>query len=180
VTLATQWVTLSLMFASGALLGVFLDLYRILTRRFTLRGWPISLIDLLFWVSSACFVFTVLLWSNWGEMRFYIMIAIIAGILFYLRLLTKPVTVILTKLLQFIEWLINCLIRTFLMLIYRPIVQVIFLFWKIFRSIVLFIWKIITKPLLWILSPLITFCRPYTTKLKNWWASRKKGNDEPE
>ncbi|WP_028777605.1 spore cortex biosynthesis protein YabQ [Shimazuella kribbensis] len=180
MTLATQWVTLSLMFASGALLGVFLDLYRILTRRFTLRGWPISLIDLLFWVSSACFVFAVLLWSNWGEMRFYIMIAIISGILFYLRLLTKPVTLILTKLLRFVEWLINFLIRTILVLIYHPIVWVVLLFWRIFRWIVLFIWKIITKPLLWILSPLITFCRPYTTKLKTWWASRKKGNDEPE
>ncbi|MCH5585868.1 spore cortex biosynthesis protein YabQ [Shimazuella sp. AN120528] len=177
MTLETQWITLSLMFASGALLGVFLDVYRVLARRFTLRGWPISMIDLLFWVSSACFVFGILLWSNWGEMRFYIMIAIIAGILFYLRLLTKPITNILTKLLYFVEWLIKRVIRLIEILFYRPIVRLISLLWRMFRAILLFIWKIITKPLLWLLGPVIRYCRPYTTKLKTWWASRKK-NDE--
>jgi spore cortex biosynthesis protein YabQ len=171
-------MTLSLMFASGALLGVFLDVYRILTRRFTLRGWPISMIDLLFWVSSACFVFAVLLWSNWGEMRFYIMLAIIAGILFYLLLLTKPVSHVLTKLLQFVEWVITKLIQLVEFVIYRPLVRLCSLFWRIVRTILLFIWKIITKPLLWLLSPLITFCRSYPTKLKNWWTSQKKGNDD--
>lgn len=170
-------MTLLLMFGSGALLGIFLDVYRVLARRFTLRGWPISLIDLLFWVSAACFVFGILLWSNWGEMRFYIMLAIIAGILLYLRLLTKPVTAVLTKLLHFIERLITKLIRLFEVLFYRPIVRLFMLLWKIIRTLLLYIWKIITKPLLWLLSPLITYCKPYSTKLKMWWKSRKKDEE---
>lgn len=162
------------MFASGALLGVFLDVYRVLARRFSLRGWPVSLIDLLFWVSSACFVFGILLWSNWGEMRFYIMLAIIAGILFYLRLFTKTVTKILTKLFQFVEWFISKLIRLVEVVLYRPIVLLIVLLWRVVRSVLLFIWKIITKTLLWLLSPLFTLCRPYCIKLKTWWVNRKK------
>lgn len=166
------------MFASGALLGVFLDVYRVLARRFALRGWPISLIDLLFWVSSACFVFGILLWSNWGEMRFYIMLAIIAGILSYLRLFTKTVTKILTKLLQFVEWLINKLIRLIEVVIYRPVALLFVLLWRVVRAILLFIWKIITKPLLWLLSPLLTLCRPSYSRLKTWWVNRKKDEQE--
>jgi spore cortex biosynthesis protein YabQ len=166
------------MFASGALLGVFLDVYRVLARRFALRGWPISLIDLLFWVSAACFVFGILLWSNWGEMRFYIMLAIIAGILFYLWLFTKTVTNILTKLLQFVEWFISKLIRLIEVVLYRPVVRLIHFLWCVVRSIFLFIWKIITKVLLWLLRPFRTLCRPYFVRLKAWWANRKKDEQE--
>jgi spore cortex biosynthesis protein YabQ len=162
------------MFASGTLLGVFLDVYRVLARRFALRGWPISMIDLLFWVTSACFVFGILLWSNWGEMRFYIMLAIIAGILFHLRFLTKTVTKTLTKLLQFVEWLITKLIRLIEIVFYRPIIRLILLLWRVVRGVLLFIWKIVTKPLLWLLSPLLRFCRAYTIRLKAWWENRKK------
>lgn len=168
------------MFASGALLGVFLDVYGVLSRRFSLRGWPISLFDLLFWIAAACFVFRVLLWSNWGEMRFYIMLAIIAGIVFYFRLLTKPVTSMLTSLLRTMEWLIKTIIRIAEVVLYRPVVFLYRLLWRMVRSIALFTWTILTKSIIWAMNPVVTFCRPHTTKLKKWWSSRKKGDDELE
>jgi spore cortex biosynthesis protein YabQ len=168
------------MFASGALLGVFLDIYRVLSTRFTLRGWPIPIIDLLFWMLSACFVFGVLLWSNWGEMRFYIMLAIIAGILFYLLLLTRPVTRFLMVLLQTVEWLIKTLIRLGEVLLYRPMVHLIRFLWRIISRVVLIIWIILTKPILWVMNPINTFCRPYVTKWKKSWSIRKKGGDDED
>lgn len=178
MTLTTQWVTLSLMFASGAFLGFFLDIYRVLARRFSLRGWPITLFDLLFWLAAACFVFAVLLWSNWGEMRFYIMIAIIAGILCYLRLLTRPVTRILVTLLKMIERLIKLLIRVVNVLVYRPVVRISLLLWRIVRKLALICWAILTKPIIWAINPIISYCRPYIKKWKQFWPRRKKEDDK--
>ncbi|MGA9174301.1 MAG: spore cortex biosynthesis protein YabQ, partial [Thermoactinomyces sp.] len=92
MNLGTQWLTMGLMLSSGFLLGVFLDFYRVLTIRFRLRGWIISLIDLLYWVISAGLVFGLLFWSNWGEMRFYFFVAVGFGFLFYFRWFSQPIT----------------------------------------------------------------------------------------
>jgi spore cortex biosynthesis protein YabQ len=177
VTLATQGLTLSLMFFSGAILGILLDLYRLLVRRFHWRGWPISLIDLFFWVSAACFVFALLLWSNWGEMRFYIMLAIIAGLFCYFRLWSTAVSKVLAFFIQGIERMLQILIRIISSLVYRPISALIRYIWRGIRALSIMIWKLITTPIVWLLRSLLT---PYVQKIKHWWADRKKGDDEAD
>ena len=104
MSLQTQWITMATMVGSGLILGVALDAYRVLKERFHLRGWVVSLVDLLYWVAAASLVFHLLVWSNWGELRFYVFVAVLAGFWIYFSWFSGGVF-------RFLRWLLQGLER---------------------------------------------------------------------
>ena len=92
------------MVGSGLILGVALDAYRVLKERLHLRGWVVSLVDLLYWVAAASLVFHLLVWSNWGELRFYVFVAVLAGFWIYFSWFSDGVF-------RFLRWLLQGLER---------------------------------------------------------------------
>ena len=111
MSLQAQWITMATMVGSGLILGVVLDAYRVLKERFRLRGWVVSLVDLLYWVAAASLVFHLLVWSNWGELRFYVFVAVLAGFWIYFSWFSDGVFRFLRWLLQGLERIGKAVIR---------------------------------------------------------------------
>ncbi|MFC7443351.1 spore cortex biosynthesis protein YabQ [Laceyella putida] len=188
MTLATQWTTMSLMLGSGILIGVILDFYRVITQRFRLKRWIVSLIDLLYWMVSSVLVFGLLLWSNWGELRFYLFIAICLGFLLYFKWCSRLIIRWIRLLFQLVEWLIHFLGQTIYTLVYLPLLFIVQCLQTCSRMLIRVIWTLVKwmgLPLAWLLRPIVRpvgkWARPYLDKasqtlrrLNAWWKKKRE------
>jgi spore cortex biosynthesis protein YabQ len=190
VNLEMQWSAMALMMGSGLFLGVVLDVYRALKIRLRLRGWVVSLIDVLYWAGSAVLVFALLLWSNWGQVRFYLFLAVVFGIFLYYRWFTGPVFRLIRRLIAMVEWLGNQAVRAFGVLVWQPFVSFYRAFWTFFQWILKMLrtlavlalspFRFLARPLRRFASgraePLIRRVRAVIGRSKAWWNQiRKKG-----
>ncbi len=140
-------------------MGFMLDLYRVLSRRFRLGGWAISLVDLLYWGVSGGLVFSLLMWSNWGELRFYIFAAILTGWLTYHTWFENWVSRGIEWGVHAVEQILRFFLRMFLVVVWRPGVAV----WVLLRRSAVLGFRL----LLWVLriplgmlSPLGRWLKP--------------------
>lgn len=166
-----QWITMALMLSSGLLLGLILDTYRVLKARFRLRGWVVSLIDLLYWTVSAALVFSLLMWSNWGELRFYIFVAICTGIFLYYQWLSRQVikgirwTIsLIEKLILWLWMAIQAFIWIPLIQICRWMIQLLMMLWRLLFTLGKVFLKIFI-PIEWLFRPVRQWCSPWMTPL---------------
>lgn len=92
--ISTQLFAISITLLSGALLGLFFDLYRVL--RALWRPGPLwtRVGDLLFWLFALCLLFSLLLLGNWGEMRLYVIVGWSLGFLLYNRIFSRQIVTI--------------------------------------------------------------------------------------
>jgi spore cortex biosynthesis protein YabQ len=81
--LVIQSYTFILMFIFGVTLGVSFDVYRFLLKYIKLYKMWINIIDFCFWILEASIAFFVLVFANWGELRFYVFLAILIGFYLY-------------------------------------------------------------------------------------------------
>ncbi|MDP4161711.1 MAG: spore cortex biosynthesis protein YabQ [Bacillota bacterium] len=125
MTLSTQFITLLSMIGMGALFGVMLDTYQRFLQRPKRRSWIVFFNDLLFWAIQALCVFYVLFQVNQGDLRFYIFLALICGFAAYQSLLKGIYLKILEMLITAIVWIYRFVLRTFQLLIYKPVVMTI-------------------------------------------------------
>lgn len=88
---------------SGLVIGFLFDFYRILRmaarpkKFFTVAG------DLLFGFLAAAVTFFLLLYSNWGEFRFYIFLGMFIGVFCYYKILSKFVVGWLVRLCRWLQ-----------------------------------------------------------------------------
>lgn len=92
--------TFLLIAATGILLGVLFDTYRVLRGVFRPPWMITSVADLLYWLVAAGLAFLALVLGNWGELRFYVFIALFAGVALYYRLASRYVVKIIVTLLK--------------------------------------------------------------------------------
>lgn len=166
MTLSVQFLTLSMMFASGFLLGLLFDLYRVLAAQFRIPRFSLAFFDILYGIISTLFVFKVLYETNQGEVRFFVFIGLLLGLSVYFALISPAA-------IKFMAWLIHVLKRTFRLcvrivngVIVRPAIALyrfIIIFMGFLAALSIFLSKIViqlTHPL-WILlkfliGPLLT------------------------
>lgn len=147
------------MVGSGLILGVALDAYRVLKERFRLRGWVVSLVDLLYWVAAASLVFHLLMWSNRGELRFYVFVAVLAGFWIYFSWFSDGVFRFLRWLLQWIERVGKAVIRLAMVLVWFPLAYL----WALFRKAGMLLYRLtrgVFRLILLPFSPLGRFLSP--------------------
>lgn len=147
------------MVGSGLILGVALDAYRVLKERFRLRGWVVSLVDLLYWVAAASLVFHLLVWSNWGELRFYVFMAVLAGFWTYFSWFSNGVFRALRWLFEWVERTARSLLRLMIVLVWFPLAYL----WALFRKVGTLLWRLVRgvfRILLKPFSPLMRFFSP--------------------
>lgn len=125
MTLSTQWFTMLIMFGSGFLLGLLLDAYRVCKDIFQIRGWLLACIDLLYWLFSAYLVFGLLWWSNWGDVRFYIFIAVCLGFFIHFRLLSDRVSLILNRLIRSLVAIIGWMVHLIWLIFISPLIKIL-------------------------------------------------------
>lgn len=162
MTLSTQFLTMLSMIGMGSLFGAMLDTYHRFLKRPHRKGWIVFLNDLLFWMIQALLIFYALFLANNGELRFYIFIALLCGFAAYQSLLKAMYLRLLEFLIETVISVSRFTKRTFLLLIYKPIVGLIQLviailltFGRGLLSLVKFIWKV----LLYILNVLFAIVK---------------------
>lgn len=96
-SVADQVIAFLLVMCLGFFVGFVFDCYRILRQILRLNHWGTIIGDFIFWIVITCFSYAFLLWSNWGEVRIYVFLAIGIGVLCYLKIATHKVQPVLFK-----------------------------------------------------------------------------------
>jgi len=125
MTLSTQFSTMLSMIGMGALFGVMFDTYQRFLNRPKRNRLIVFVNDLLFWAIQALLIFYILFLVNNGEIRFYIFIALLLGFAAYQSLLKKGYLRVLELLIAVVIAIFQFLKKTFLLLIYKPVVNLI-------------------------------------------------------
>jgi spore cortex biosynthesis protein YabQ len=148
VTLYTQFVSMGFMLACGLALGVIFDTYRVLTGQLRVPRWLISFLDLLYWTGATLLVFKVLYFSNQGQLRLFVFVGLLGGMLLYFMWISRSIIQLvlwiirLVKLLiRFIWWVIGIVIITPIMAVYK--FSIVFL--GFFLAIAIFLYKIMLQ-----------------------------------
>lgn len=121
---STQVRTFFLIAATGILLGILFDAYRVLNRRFRPPWFVTALTDLAYCLLAAGIVFAVLLAGNWGELRFYVFIALITGIVMYFRLASRHVVQLIAALLVLLAGIWRTTKRVIAFTVIKPVLYV--------------------------------------------------------
>lgn len=104
MSLQVQFLTLSLMAGSGAVLGIGYDIIEVLAREFRLRRWTTAMMDVGYWLVATLFVFQVLVYANDGQVRMFVFIGLLAGVIIYSYMLSRVVR-------QVVTWVISLFMR---------------------------------------------------------------------
>lgn len=113
---------------NGILIGILFDIFRILRKSFKTNDIVTYIEDTLFWIISGIIILYSIFIFNNGEIRLFIFLAILLGIVVYIFLFSK----------YFIK--IN-------LLIIATIKKIISFIWQIIKIPFKFILKIISKPI---------------------------------
>ncbi|MGM0838761.1 MAG: spore cortex biosynthesis protein YabQ [Bacillota bacterium] len=164
MSLTTQLYTMLAMIGVGTYLGAAIDTYGRFMKRDKRARWIVFLHDLLFWLLQGLVTFYVLLLVNEGELRFYILIALVCGYAAYQSLFRYLYLSLLESLIRLTISVYRFMEKLVKMLIVKPIqllVQaIIFILVGLFRAVyslgrflLLLVWKIIklcTLPFKWL------------------------------
>ncbi len=105
-TIAIQLYSLLIFTISGIAIGIFFDIFRILRRTFKTPDIITYIEDIIFWVFTGIFFLFVLFKFNNGEIRNYVIIGLILGILVYILTISKYFVKINVIILDFIKKII--------------------------------------------------------------------------
>ncbi|TDQ34219.1 spore cortex biosynthesis protein YabQ [Aureibacillus halotolerans] len=143
MTITLQMASLLAMVAAGIWVGLSVDTYKRIWRHYIRNMWMKGLHDIIFWVLQGVLVFFLLWHVNYGELRFYLLLAMLLGVSMYQTLLKRAYLTMLNALLSCILTLVRILRQACLLLIIRPIVWVASVIWAIIAFIVGGIGKIL-------------------------------------
>lgn len=93
--LADQILSFLLVTLLGVILGVFYDCYRTIRQIWRPKAWGTILGDTLFWILSTVLAYLFLLFFTWGEVRFYVFLALASGVVLYLRFASRYISFLL-------------------------------------------------------------------------------------
>ncbi|QST00141.1 spore cortex biosynthesis protein YabQ [Pontibacillus sp. ALD_SL1] len=153
MSLDTQFLTMVIMFSSGVYLGMVMDTFK----RFE-PLWKSNLImrysfEILFWILQGLVLFYFLFLANQGELRLYIVLAVVCGYAAYQALFRETYKKVLERLIKIISGLIRFITRVVTVFIVRPvrfivitIMKLILLLWTTLLAIILFLFKILLYP----------------------------------
>ncbi len=84
-----QAYTFLLFILNGICIGIFFDLFRILRKTFKTSDWITYIEDVVFWILSGVITLYFIFAFNHGEIRLYLFLGILLGIVFYILSISK-------------------------------------------------------------------------------------------
>ena len=157
------------MIAMGSWIGASVDTYARIIRHRNLYRWVIIINDGLFWIFQSLLIFFVLLQVNEGEMRFYILLALLCGYAAYRSLLQNAYRRVLEKTIHFIVKTYKFLTNLVLTFIINPTKVLLKLLYRLCIMVVsgilvllVFIGKIIFMPFIYLFKKLFKRYRIFT------------------
>lgn len=91
----------------GLIISFIFDIFRILRKKFKTNNFITYIEDILFWLISGFLIITAIFKFNDGELRAYLFIGILLGMVIYIMLFTKLVNSILLKILTPVKILLD-------------------------------------------------------------------------
>lgn len=76
-------------------MGVFYDCYKIIRQIWRPKVWGTILGDAIFWIINTILTYLFLLLFIWGEVRFYVFLAMAIGVVLYLKFCSRFVSFLL-------------------------------------------------------------------------------------
>lgn len=122
-----QFITFLICIAVGMVISILFDIFRIRRRTFKLANFVVHVEDILFWIMCMLIIPAVIYVVNAGEIRGYLIIGIVTGLLIYQLFFSKPVIDVSVPMIIAVK---NFMIRC-IKVIMKPISLVIFFFEKI-------------------------------------------------
>ena len=80
-SIASQLYLLLIFIISGIAIGIFFDIFRILRKTFKTSDFVTYIEDVIFWILTGIFFLVVLFKFNNGEIRNYVILGVIIGII---------------------------------------------------------------------------------------------------
>jgi spore cortex biosynthesis protein YabQ len=203
VSLMTQYLTLIAMSISGAILGAVYDVYRVVLKQWRFLRFFNPVFDLMFWIFALVLVFWALMWANNGDVRLYVFVILLLGLLVYRLLFRKIVVSGTVGVILGMKALGLLIYRMFLLLVVQPLLllgrlllallraldrvaQVIetVILWP-FRPILRLLHKGLKRVFVPIEEPLVRYwkhmnnVKGFLVSLSNWFFNRKD-DEEPK
>ena len=119
---------------TGVIIGILFDFFRILRRTIKTSNFITYIEDILFWILTGFLILYSIWYFNNGEIRIYMFLGIILGVLIYMLTLSSILIKIFSKIL-----------RTLINILELPFKTIISLFRKIITAIEKFFTKITKK-----------------------------------
>lgn len=154
MSLTIQLNTMIAMVLMGAWLGAALDTYGRFIKRPKRATWVLFINDILFWMVQALLFFYVLLNVNEGQLRFYIILAILCGYAAYQSLFKNVYLKILELLIKSSICTYRFVYRLIIILIVRPIKWLIQLIIVLILFLGNVLWKILKLAFLIVYTPI--------------------------
>lgn len=164
---------MGLMLASGVLIGILFDLYRVLAHELRFPRWLIPLLDLLYWATVTVLVFRILLYGNFGQVRPFVFLGLFAGYTLYFLGLSRTSMRIIKLLIRVVESIIQFLVRTVQVCIIRPVLllyKLVLVILGIVTKVAIFLFRVVLQllyPLRLLLRLLGRLFKPYW-KVPGW------------
>ncbi len=110
---------------TGIVIGILFDIFRISRKSFRTADWITSMQDILFWILTGCIMLFSIFTFNNGEIRSYVFIGILLGVIIYMLLISrffiKYSVIIITFLKKILSYPINLIEKVIRKFIIRPI-----------------------------------------------------------
>ncbi|MCX7780140.1 MAG: spore cortex biosynthesis protein YabQ [Negativicutes bacterium] len=118
--LTVQATAFGLLMLTGALLGFIFDLYRVLQGIRRPSNVMTMAADVVYWIAATVIVGGALLYTNGGEMRLYVIIALLSGAGVYFRLLSRLAVRLTILLLRWVSLIMRWVKAVFYCLFIKP------------------------------------------------------------
>lgn len=146
----------------GAVLGTLFDLLRVARGHYRPNAWLAAAADLLFWAVATVALSGGLFYGNWGDRRFYVIVALLLGLGLYYWLASPVVMGIYRALIAVIEWFFDLIATLLMRLIVAPVLWIAGLAWAGIKTLAGWaealgqgIWRLMVRLGLWLLEPLV-------------------------
>lgn len=153
-----------MMFVSGLGLGVLFDGIRVLGGQLRVPRWTQPVTDLLYWILATVLIFRILYWSNQGQVRIFVFIGLLIGVVLYFTALSKPVIRFILFFIKLVKALFRFFVKTVETVVIKPIIALyrfFILFLGFLAAAAIFLYKFVLqclypfwKLLVWLTRPL--------------------------
>lgn len=120
---------------TGVVIGFLFDFFRILRRSIKTSNIVTYIQDILFWILTGIIILYSIWYFNNGEIRIYVFLGIIIGILIYTTTLSSIIVKVFTKILVFFINILKVPLKIISMLITKIITAITRLFNKITKKL---------------------------------------------
>ena len=119
---------------TGVTIGVLFDFFRILRRTIKTSNIITYIEDVLFWILTGLLILYNIWYFNNGEIRIYMFLGIILGVLIYMSTLSNFLIKIFSKILQIIIKVLELPFKTIIAIFIKIITAIVTIFAKITKK----------------------------------------------